>query len=157
MASLPVMGRHGLERAALQRFGDTQTDRQIVESFTPVKRYHKIAAPLDDITVRFDITPERYSAQVVTTLPTEKESVAAPPPRVEPPGAMSFRAAAARVRTEHGPDLPTAEAIERMRALGVRGRNGAEPKPDSLKSAWREAKRTNTPNEHGEHEHPTGP
>lgn len=122
-----------------------------------VKRYHKIAAPLDDITVRFDITPERYSAQVVTTLPTEKESVGASPHRVEPPGAMSFRAAAARVRTEHGPDLPTAEAIERMRALGVRGRNGAEPKPESLKSAWREAKRTNTPNEHGEHEHPTGP
>lgn len=33
--NLPTMGRHGLERAALQRFGDTQTDRQIVESFTP--------------------------------------------------------------------------------------------------------------------------
>jgi hypothetical protein len=31
----PVMGRSGLERAALERFGDSQTDRQIVESFTP--------------------------------------------------------------------------------------------------------------------------
>jgi hypothetical protein len=123
-----------------------------------VKRYHKITAPLDDITVRFDITPERYSAQVVSLLPTEKESAAVvSPPRVEPPGAMSFRAAAASVVAEHGADLPSAEAIEHIRALGVRGRDGADPKDSALKAAWRSARRANTTNEHGEHEHPTAP